>query len=44
MAHAIRFEKAGGPEVLKIETLPVPKPQVGEVLIRVKAPYPQVWC
>jgi NADPH:quinone reductase-like Zn-dependent oxidoreductase len=31
------IREAGGPEVLKIETLPVPKPQVGEVLIRVKA-------
>jgi NADPH:quinone reductase-like Zn-dependent oxidoreductase len=27
----------GGPEVLKIETLPIPTPQQGEVLIRVKA-------
>jgi NADPH:quinone reductase-like Zn-dependent oxidoreductase len=31
------IREAGGPEVLKIETLPVPKPQVGEVLIRVRA-------
>src|SRR6202051_2003533 len=29
--------EAGGPEVLKIESLPVPTPQSGEVLIRVKA-------
>ena len=28
---------AGGPEVLKLETLPVPTPKPGEVLIRVKA-------
>jgi NADPH:quinone reductase-like Zn-dependent oxidoreductase len=27
----------GGPEVLKIEEIPVPQPKVGEVLIRVKA-------
>ena len=27
----------GGPEVLKIETLPVPTPRTGQVLIRVKA-------
>ena len=27
----------GGPEVLKIESRPIPKPQAGEVLIRVKA-------
>src|SRR6202158_3058989 len=31
------IREAGGPEVLKIETLPVPTPQSGEVLIRVKA-------
>jgi NADPH:quinone reductase-like Zn-dependent oxidoreductase len=29
--------KAGGPEVLKIESLPIPTPRPGEVLIRVKA-------
>src|SRR5258707_2262676 len=34
---AVVIREAGGPEVLKIEILPVPKPQVGEVLIRVKA-------
>ena len=28
---------AGGPDVLKIETLPIPTPKDGEVLIRVKA-------
>lgn len=27
----------GGPEVLKLETLPVPQPKAGEVLIRVRA-------
>jgi NADPH:quinone reductase-like Zn-dependent oxidoreductase len=31
------IREAGGPEVIKIESLPVPEPQVGEVLIRVKA-------
>lgn len=31
------IHEAGGPEVLKIERLPVPVPKVGEVLIRVKA-------
>lgn len=30
--HAI-----GGPEVLKVQQWPIPKPQVGQVLIRVKA-------
>src|SRR5258706_15060280 len=31
------IHEAGGPEVLKIERLPIPTPQRGEVLIRVKA-------
>ena len=31
------IREAGGPEVLKIENLPIPTPQHGEVLIRVKA-------
>jgi NADPH:quinone reductase-like Zn-dependent oxidoreductase len=31
------IREAGGPEFLKIESLPVPTPQSGEVLIRVKA-------
>jgi NADPH:quinone reductase-like Zn-dependent oxidoreductase len=31
------IHEAGGPEVLKIESLPVPTPKNGEVLIRVKA-------
>src|SRR5258706_13918093 len=30
------IHEAGGPEVLKIESLPIPTPQRGEVLIRVK--------
>jgi NADPH:quinone reductase-like Zn-dependent oxidoreductase len=29
--------KAGGPEALKLETRPIPKPGVGQVLIRIKA-------
>jgi len=36
MKAAVIYE-AGGPEVLKIEERPVPKPKSGEVLIRVKA-------
>ncbi len=36
MKAAVMYE-AGGPEVLKIESRPVPAPQKGEVLIRVKA-------
>ncbi len=31
------IHEAGGPEVLKIESLPIPTPHSGEVLIRVKA-------
>jgi NADPH:quinone reductase-like Zn-dependent oxidoreductase len=31
------IHEAGGPEVLKIESIPIPTPQSGEVLIRVKA-------
>jgi NADPH:quinone reductase-like Zn-dependent oxidoreductase len=31
------IHEAGGPEVLKIENRPIPTPQTGEVLIRVKA-------
>jgi NADPH:quinone reductase-like Zn-dependent oxidoreductase len=34
---AVVIREAGGPEVLKIESLPVPTPKSGEVLIRVKA-------
>ena len=36
MKAAVIYE-AGGPEVLKLEDRPVPKPQDGQVLIRVKA-------
>jgi NADPH:quinone reductase-like Zn-dependent oxidoreductase len=36
MKAAVMHE-TGGPEVLKIENLPIPMPQNGEVLIRVKA-------
>lgn len=31
------IHEAGGPEVLKLESIPVPTPQLGQVLIRVKA-------
>jgi NADPH:quinone reductase-like Zn-dependent oxidoreductase len=34
---AVVIREAGGPEVLKLERLPVPTPKRGEVLIRVKA-------
>ena len=36
MKAAVIYE-AGGPQVLKIESRPIPKPQNGQVLIRVKA-------
>lgn len=34
---AVVIHEAGGPEVLKIETRPVPEPRPGQVLIRIKA-------
>src|SRR5947199_8938424 len=34
---AVVMREAGGPEVLKVESRPVPIPKSGEVLIRVKA-------
>ncbi len=37
MMKAVVMYEPGGPEVLKVESRPVPTPQSGEVLIRVKA-------
>ncbi|HUP98474.1 MAG TPA: quinone oxidoreductase [Usitatibacter sp.] len=37
MAHAIRFSKTGGPEVLQWEEVTVPQPGPGECLVRHKA-------
>ena len=37
MARVIRFHEHGGPEVLRIEDVDVPRPGRGEVQIRVKA-------
>jgi NADPH:quinone reductase-like Zn-dependent oxidoreductase len=37
MMKAAVIHEPGGPEVLRIESLPVPKPERGQVLIRVKA-------
>jgi NADPH2:quinone reductase len=34
MAHAIRFEKTGGPEVLSWQEVPVGKPGQGQVRLR----------
>ncbi len=36
-AKIVRFHTVGGPEVLKIEELPIPTPGKGEALLRVKA-------
>lgn len=37
MARAVRFHRHGGPEVLRIETVDVAPPKMGEVQIRVRA-------
>ena len=37
LMKAVVIRRPGGPDVLKIERLPVPKPHSGQVLIRVKA-------
>lgn len=34
---AVRFHQTGGPEVLKIEEVPLPEPGAGEVRLRIKA-------
>src|SRR6202048_3421428 len=34
---AIQVQEFGGPEVLELRELPTPRPQVGEVLVRVRA-------
>ena len=41
--RAAAFDKGGGPEVLSIHTLPVPKPKEGEVLLAVHAAGIGVW-
>lgn len=35
--QAVRIHKHGGPEVLQYETAPDPKPEVGEVVVQIKA-------
>ncbi|MGX9116144.1 zinc-dependent alcohol dehydrogenase family protein [Mesorhizobium sp. BHbsci] len=37
MARVVRFHQHGGPEVLRIENVDIPKPSRGEIQIRVKA-------
>ena len=39
---AIRVHKPGGPEVLRYEEAPDPKPEAGEVLLRVEAAQRQI--
>src|SRR5688572_29509117 len=34
---AIRVEQFGGPEVLRIAEVPVPRPGIGQVLVRIRA-------
>jgi NADPH2:quinone reductase len=34
---AIRVHEFGGPEVLKLEEVPAPKPSAGQVLVRIHA-------
>jgi NADPH:quinone reductase-like Zn-dependent oxidoreductase len=41
--RAAAIDKAGGPDVLSIHRLPVPKPKTGEVLIAVQAAGVGVW-
>jgi len=33
LTQIVRFHKTGGPEVLKIETMPTPEPGKGEVRV-----------
>ncbi|KUL82293.1 hypothetical protein ZTR_10129 [Talaromyces verruculosus] len=35
--EAVVIRQPGGPEVLRIEKIPVPKPRIGQVLVRVKS-------
>src|SRR5262245_49919017 len=37
MSRIVRFHRLGGPEVLQIDTIDVPRPAAGEVRINVKA-------
>jgi NADPH:quinone reductase-like Zn-dependent oxidoreductase len=37
LARIVRFHELGGPDVLRIEELPIPAPGAGEVRLRVKA-------
>lgn len=43
--HAIRFDRYGSPDVLRLADVPIPEPAAGEVLVRVQAAGvdPGVW-
>jgi len=41
--HAAAIDRAGGPEVITLHTLPVPKPQADEVLIAVNTAGVAIW-
>src|SRR6267378_4239785 len=41
--RAAAIDKGGGPDLLSIHRLPVPKPKIGEVLIAVQAAGVGVW-
>ena len=34
---AIRVHEFGAPEVMKLEEIPTPKPEAGQILVRVRA-------
>src|SRR5262245_63146832 len=37
MPRAVRFEKTGGPEVMRLEEIPVPDPGEGQIRVRHRA-------
>ena len=37
MMKAVQFDRAGGPEVIRVVDLPIPTPEPGEVRIKVEA-------
>lgn len=46
--RAVRFHQTGAPEPLRCETLPIPRPGPGEVLVRIvcacgEGPHRRVW-
>src|SRR5919202_1252821 len=37
MMRAVRIHEQGGPEVMRVEEVPVPQPRAGEALVRLEA-------